>query len=430
MSNSPAYTTALAAIVLIIGATFFYGVTRADFSSVTYEKNYAAAIASSTSTTTDVFISTSTMQHIKTPEVVKAIYMTSCVVGTPALRDNLVKLIEETEINSVMIDAKDYSGTLSFKPTSAELLPAWEASKCGARDMKDFLRLLKDKNIYTIARVTVFQDPHYAKLHPELAVRKKSDGGVWHDRKGLAFLDVGGKGTWDYIVEIAKESHNIGFDEINFDYIRYPSDGNMSDTSYTLSDPTLTKSDQLEKFFIYLAEAMRAEGIVTSADLFGMTTTNTDDLNIGQVLEKAMPHFDYIAPMVYPSHYPVNFNGWKNPNDHVYDLIHFVMKSAVNRTTATTTKLKLMGSEELYKDVTTYASTTGTTTTKLKTGLYSKPSYPVSKLRTWIQDFDYGGTYDIAEVKAQIQASRDVGVHSWMIWSPSNRYTVGALSGN
>jgi hypothetical protein len=361
--------------------------------------------------------------HLPTPEPLKAIYMSACVVGTPSFRDTLVKIADETEVNAIVIDVKDFSGALSYKPENPDLMHAWEVSKCGTSEMKEILKTLREKNIYTIARVTVFQDPHYTSLHPELAVRKKSDGGVWKDKKGLAFLDVGGKATWDYVISIAKDASSIGFDEINFDYIRYPSDGDMKDTNFTLSSGS--KADQLEKFFEYLNNEMKKEGIVTSADLFGMTTTNTDDLNIGQVLEKTLPYFDYVVPMVYPSHYPNGFNGWSNPNNHVYDLIHFVMDSGGDRAEATSTIIQTIGSEDIFK----YATTTTSTSTpvRVSTGLFTKESYPRTKLRTWIQDFDYGGTYDIAEVKAQFQASYDVGVTSWMIWSPSNKYTVGAL---
>jgi hypothetical protein len=348
-------------------------------------------------------------------------------VGTPSFRDKLVKVADDTEVNSIVIDVKDYSGTLSFKPENPDLVPAWEAAKCGSGDMREFLKALKEKGIYSIARVTVFQDPFFTKVRPDLAVQSKSTNSPWKDGKGLNFLDVGGKETWDRTIAIARDAYAAGFDEINFDYIRYPSDGPMADASYMLS--TGSKSDQLEQFFAYLHKAMSDSGIPTSADLFGMTTTNTDDLNIGQVLEKAMPYFDYVAPMVYPSHYPANFNGWTNPNAHVYDLIHYVMASAVKRAKAESSVIKIIGSEPVMIDKTVPATaTTGTTTTKVASGLYTKEVYPASKLRTWIQDFDYGGTYDIAEVKAQIQASKDVGVNSWMIWAPSNIYTVGALA--
>ena len=247
-----------------------------------------------------------------------------------------------------------------------------------------------------------------------MAVKSASTGKPWKDRKGLNFLDVGGKGTWDYIVAIARDASSIGFDEINFDYIRYPSDGNMKDAVYTLSSGP--KAEQLEKFFKYLSVEMKKSNIVTSADLFGMTTTNYDDLNIGQVLERTLPYFDYVAPMVYPSHYPKNFNGWKNPNTVPYQLIHFVMGRAVERAEATSTAVAMLDNTKI--DL-------GTSTKKV---LYTHEPQNKLKLRTWIQDFDYGGNYDIPEVKAQIKATYDVGLTSWMIWAPSNKYTVGALA--
>ena len=124
---------------------------------------------------------------------------------------------------------------------------------------------------------------------------------------------------------LSKDSYVAGFDELNFDYIRFPPDGNMKDIDFSWSKGK-TKADVLEYFFAYLHDALKNTGAVISADLFGMTTTNTDDLNIGQVLERALPYFDYIAPMVYPSHYPPNFNGWKNPNHYPYELIKFVVE--------------------------------------------------------------------------------------------------------
>src|SRR3989344_533471 len=158
---------------------------------------------------------------------------------------------------------------------------------------------LHNKNIYVIGRVTVFQDPAFAKAHPNLAVKRKSDGGVWKDRKGISFIDVGARPFWDYIISIATSSYAIGFDEINFDYIRFPSDGDMKDISFTHTGTT-TKKEILRQFFEYLDSKIAGTGVVTSADLFGMTTTNTDDLGIGQVLEYALLNFDYVSPMVYP----------------------------------------------------------------------------------------------------------------------------------
>ena len=351
--------------------------------------------------------------HLKTPEPLKALYMSQCVVGTPSFRADLVTLVDETELNAIVIDIKDYTGKIAFR-TDNPILADSVSDACGARDMKDFVKTLHDKEIYVIGRVTVFQSPHHTKTHPEWAVQSASTGAPWKDHKGLSFVDVGAKPYWEYVVALAKESYALGFDEINFDYIRFPSDGPMKDAVYTWSKGK-AKPDALEDFFAFLHTSLKDTGVVTSADLFGMTTTNTDDLNIGQVLERTLPYFDYVAPMVYPSHYPPGFNGWKNLNNYPHDVVAFSMGRGAERAVATTT---------------TIAGLTHTPIASTSPQLYAKPSYSKLKLRTWIQDFDYGGTYDIPEVKAQIQATYDANLTSWMLWAPSNRYTRGALLSN
>jgi len=162
-------------------------------------------------------------------------------------------------------------------------------------------------------------------------------------------------------------------------------------------------------------------------------------LSIGQILERTLPYFDAVAPMVYPSHYPRNFNGWGNPNDHVYDIVHFSMKRAADRALAPTTTVDgfthtrvppkpLLDCAPLIDGPKTECEAHNAAVTKENAKVvYEKEVYPLSKLRTWIQDFDYGGDYGPTEVRAQIQASYDAGVMSYMIWSPSNRYTTSAL---
>ncbi len=342
------------------------------------------------------------VSRVKTPSSVKAVYMSACVAATPSLRERLIKLIDDTELNSVIIDIKDYTGTVSFK-TNNPSIDDLKGGGCSVPDMEEFIKTIHEKNIYVIGRITVFQDPLYTKAYPEYAVKKKSDGSVWKDRKGISFVDVGARPFWDHIVAIATSSYAIGFDEINFDYIRYPSDGNMSDISFTHSG-TSTKKEMLRKFFEYLDNAITDSNIVTSADLFGMTTTNTDDLNIGQILEYGLMYFDYVAPMVYPSHYPPKFNGWPDPNKVTYELIKFTMESAVSR------------AEFLKNEI---ASST--------------PNSPYlsrinkNQLRPWLQDFDYPVPYTTKMVRDQIQATYDAGLNSWMLWDPSNTYTREAL---
>jgi hypothetical protein len=279
------------------------------------------------------------------------------------------------------------------------------SDECGASDMKEFIEKLHDMNIYVIGRITVFQNPFYTKLNPDQAVQHKK-GGVWKDRKGLAFVDVGARPYWDTVVELSKESYALGFDELNYDYIRYPSDGDMASAVYIKRDGK-NKQEMLEDFFKYLHEHVSPIGVVMSADLFGMTTTNFDDLNIGQVLERALPYFDYIGPMVYPSHYPKNFNGYVDVNDHAYDIIHYSMSEAVRRTVATSTEIGSFA-------YTPIASTSPQ--------LYLKPSYPASKLRPWLQSFDYPVPYTPAMVAEQIKANEDVGLDSYFFWDPANKY--------
>lgn len=391
----------VAVLLLILLALSFRGETTViDFSSLS-----ANSVASNV-LLEKVEEEKPPVAHIATPESVRAIYMTACVAGTPSLRDALVKLIDETEINSIIIDIKDFSGTISFDSG----LAGDAGNGCRALNLPEFIRTLHDRGIYVIGRISVFQDSFYSKLHPELAVKKKSNPNiVWADRKGINFIEVGAKPYWDYIAALATKSYEIGFDELNFDYVRFPSDGDMQDIYFPfsneliVSDPVNGRARALELFFKFLSAEMGKIGVVTSADLFGMTTTAWEgfDLNIGQVLERALPYFDYIAPMVYPSHYPAKFNGWADPNTVPGELIKFVMTGGVAKV-------------EAFKN----ASTTPAEVAE---------KVSVAQLRPWLQDFDYGGNYDVAEVRAQIDATYAAGLDSWMLWAPSNRYTRGAL---
>ena len=356
------------------------------------ESTYVAPVAvreqSQVATVQTVLIS-----HLATPEPLKAIYMTACVAAESGWRDNFQKLIEETELNAVVIDIKDYTGVVSIPN---EFPKTGTHRGCIVEDMQEFIRTLHQSGIYVIGRVSVFQDPSYTKLFPELAVKKKSDGEVWKDYKGLSFIDVGATPYWDYIVALSKEAYGIGFDEINYDYVRYPSDGNMRDTKYTWMVGTNTKPEMLKNFFEYLYNNLKDTGAKLSVDLFGMTTTAEHDMNIGQVLELALPYFDYVSPMVYPSHYPFTWNGFANPAEHPYEVVKIAMLSAVKR-------------EMVWNLLQGLASTTP------------------SKMRPWLQDFNLGATYGPDKVQAQIKATYDVGLNSWMLWSASNQYTKEAL---
>lgn len=328
--------------------------------------------------------------HVKTPQPMKAIYMTSWVAGTPSLRQKVIKIIEETEVNAVVIDIKDDTGKVSFLIEN-EPFASLGSSENRISDIKELIADLHSKNIYVIGRISTFQDPYLIKKWPEEAVKTASDKNVlWRDRKGIGWFDAGSPKVWDYVTALAHESYNIGFDEINFDYIRFPSDGNMKDIYFPYSEGR-SKSDTLESFFKHIDQEFRKSEnpIPISADLFGMVTTNTDDLGIGQVLERAAPYVDFIYPMVYPSHFPDTWHGYANPAEKPYEVIKITMDSASE-------KLKAIGEDP-------------------------------DKIRPWLQDFNLGATYNADMVRAQIKATYDAGLTSWLIWDPRNIYSRGAF---
>lgn len=353
-----------------------------------------------TTTTPVIFIPS----YVATPEPLKGIYMTSWTAGTPSLRSGLVKLIDSTELNAVVIDIKDYSGKIVF-PISNPALKAYGSEEVRVPDMQDFIGTLHQKGIYVIARIAVFQDAYFVNYRPDLSVKNKAGTAVWKDHKGISWIDPGAREYWDYIILISREARKIGFDEINFDYIRFPSDGNMQDISYPFSSTT-PKVEVMRQFFEYTHDKISENDgtplgaygrLKLSADMFGMVTTAKDDMGIGQVLEDALPYFDYVAPMVYPSHYPATFIGFAVPEAHPYDVVHFAMQSAVARRNALASSTALVSSST------------------------------VATLRPWLQDFGLKMDYGSAEVSAQIRAVSDVGLTSWILWSAANRYTVGAL---
>jgi hypothetical protein len=412
MSQRSKFSLVLVSIIVLIligGAALVWAYSNSSYQFV-FDRSQQIAAVDSIATTTPVVPE---VIHLSTPKPLKAIYMTQCIAASPKLRESLIKLADESEINAIVVDLKDYSGTVSFPSETA--LPGGKG--CTVADFKDLVKSMHEKEIYVIGRLTVFQDPLYTRAYPDQAVQSISTGTPWKDRKGLSFVDVGARAYLVYIISLAQEAYDLGVDEINFDYIRYPSDGNMKDTKYITV--VGSKAEMLERFFAALTSGVR-EAIksktgqvpVLSADLFGMTASNTDDLNIGQVLERTLPYFDYVYPMVYPSHYPPKFNGWADPNKHPYDIVKFSMERAVARAVAATTTTASLAYQRI-----------GTSTP----AVYEKPIYSKYKLRPWLQDFNYPVTYTPEMVKTQIQATYDAGLDSWLMWDPANTYTASVF---
>ena len=346
------------------------------------EATTTVAIVTATSTA----FTTPVVTHVVTPQHVKAIYMSSWVAGTPSVRAPLIKLIDTTELNAVVIDVKDNTGVLS-----------WDGR---IRDLDVLIQELHDKNIYVIARIAAFQDPLYVKLHPEQAVTNITTGSIWKDRKGVPWVDTGSKEMWEYLVDVGKKSYALGFDELNFDYIRFPTDGDLQAMRYPISkERGLTdKRGIVKEFYAYLHDQFSPLGIPISGDLFGIIATNTNETKtLGQDLGDALESFDYVALMVYPSHFYKGTAGYDNPAAHPGEIIAYSTQGAVGIAVAT-------------------ASSTGVASSTL-----------IAKLRPWYQDFDMGATYTKEMVRAQITAGERFGVNSWMLWDPANKYTPSAL---
>lgn len=410
-----------ALLALVLGGGVFYGALAPE-THLLYEKNNGVATSTKEGSAGAMSVKRGMTEeppvvitHMKTPPTVKAAYMTSCIASTKELRAPLVALVEGTELNALVIDIKDYTGMLSFDTGDPHFV--LNSKGCHIPDIREFIALLHKENIYVIGRVTVMQDTVFPRAHPLAAVKRRSDGSIWKDKKGLTFIDPGATEYWDYMIDLGKAAYAVGFDEINYDYIRFPSDGDMSDITFARTGTT-TKAAMMKKFYAHLGKEMHEAGIPISADLFGMTTTNTDDLNIGQVIEAALLYFDFVAPMVYPSHYPPGFNGWKNPNLVPYEIVKFSMERAVTRANALEQKESGWIVPKVSMTTSAVASSSPIFVPK---GVYA------GKLRPWIQDFDYGKVYTEADVRAQKRAVYDSGLTSWMVWDPANTYTTSAF---
>lgn len=337
---------------------------------------------------TDLNIPSLIVSHKKTPENVKAVYMSSWVASSKEARNKLLKRIEGTQINAIVLDIKDTTGKIVIKLNSPTLAK-YNSEESRVSDIVEFVDELHQKGYYVIGHISVFQDNYLTRIRPDLAMRRKDNNEIWQDEKGMAWLDVSQQEVWEYTVALAGEAYSAGFDELNFDYVRFPTDGDISQIRYRNYDPSKeTRVEALQKFFIYLHDHLKDIGAPTSANVFGMVTTSDDDLGIGQVMGNIAPYVDYVAPMVYPSHYPKNWQGFKSPAKVPYKVVKISMDGGVK-------KMEALGLSK-------------------------------TKLRPWLQDFDLGAVYTSAMVKAQLQAVEDAGLSSWMIWDPSNKYTLSA----
>jgi len=328
------------------------------------------------------------------PDTIKAIYLNIWAASSEARLKEAIEIARTTEINAFVIDVKDSSGFVFYDTDAAEI-KKYNAQNPLILNIKEILEKLHKEKIYTIARIAVFQDPILARARNDLAIHKKSQkSSLWLDNLGLAWMDPSAREVWDYDIAIARDALSQGFDEVNFDYVRFPADGNLANMDFPFWDGKTEKHLILREFFKYLRENLKDATI--SADLFGLTTVNLDDMGMGQIIEDAFGYFDYICPMVYPSHYFLEIFGYSNPAQYPYEVIKNSLDSAVLRQIE-----------------------------------FAKSNKKTAKLRPWLQDFNLLGVpYGKKEIRAEIQAVYDVmgrDFCGFMLWNPGSSYTRGAL---
>lgn len=296
----------------------------------------------------------------------------------------IIDLVDRTELNAIVLDVKGDRAWLAYP---SELPVAIEidayANELDLMDLNEFLRLCQERGIYTIARIVVFKDNVLAQGKPEWAIHRE-DGELWRDLEDLCWVDPFRVEVWDYNVGIAQEVIALGFDEVQFDYLRFPSDGEYWDTVYIEERSFETRIRAMQGFSQYVHQKLEPTGAFYSADIFGLTVwaSSEQDMGIGQRIDDIAPYFDYLSPMVYPSTFAEGSLGFQNPALHPYDVVHSSCLKAIERTD--------------------------------------------TKIRPWLQHFSlYGVTYDTEEMLAQKKAAEDSGTSGWLFWNAGAKYDEG-----
>lgn len=324
------------------------------------------------------------------PEV-KGIYVTAHSAGG-ARMESLLKLVDETDLNSMVIDIKDDNGYITYPTTTPELLEIGTAKKF-IHNIDQLMDTLKSNQIYPIARIVVFKDTVLAVKQPELSFLH-ADGTIWKNGRGESFVNPYRKEVWDYNIAIAKEAARLGFKEIQFDYVRFPEGFETRADSLTFDKTDESRVDVVTGFVKYAREQLEPLGVRVSVDIFGYAASVPVAEGIGQDFVQISNDVHVISPMVYPSHYSTGWFKQKNPDRSPYETIKGAMED---------THKKLEDTGEL------------------------KPI-----IRPWIQDFTASWLgkgkyikYGKAEVEAQIQALHDTGVTEYLLWNAGNKYSPG-----
>ena len=334
---------------------------------------------------------------------VKGIYVTGPKAGSAGMED-LIRLVEETELNAMVIDVKNDEGNVTFRLTNEEItqdipvldrIAEMQAGVRYIRDIQALMQELKDHNIYTIARIVCFKDPILAAAQPELALMKP-DGKPVMDANGLAWVNPYRQEVWEYLTELAEMAADLGFDEIQYDYVRFPVGSDADAADYGIDMEAYPKRQAIQDFLAYAGDRLHEKGCVVTADVFGtIIGSETDVQTVGQDYTALGQTVDAISPMVYPSHYANGVFGLKVPDANPYETVSAAMQGSVE---------ELQGIPEAQRAV----------------------------VRPWLQAFtatwvpghiSYNGT----QIREQIQAVYDAGYEEWILWNAANRYSSDGL---
>ena len=263
----------------------------------------------------------------KEHDEIRGVYLNGYLFNNPNKRESIEEILMSTNVNTLVIDVKTDNGHILFDTDVEEVSYLNnERVKFSKNDIQD-LREIKD--LYLIARLVVFQDPLFAKFFPDEAVFDSRLNNPY-SQNGQFFLDPSSEKVQNYIINIAVEACRLGFDEIQYDYIRYP-DSNNKFMRFDIKNDFENRVNNINSFLSKSRKMLHNEGCLLSADTFGYILTNKQDGGIGQNLESIVENVDFISPMVYPSHYTNVSFGYQNPNKHPYEVITAALTDALDR---------------------------------------------------------------------------------------------------
>ena len=324
----------------------------------------------------------------KTRPKVKGIYVTGPTAGSERMSE-ILELIDETELNTIVLDVKDDAGNITFNMQNDDV-KATEACIPYIHDIDALMKTLKSKDIYVIARIPCFKDPVLSTAVPEVAL-KTATGEPVTDANGNAWVNPCDERVWDYLISIAKSCKDIGFDEVQFDYVRFPVGQNAADAIYNVELDDTVKQEYINRFLDKAVKTLHDYDMPVTADVFGtIIKSDLDAAHVGQNYKTLASSTDILCPMIYPSHYADGEFGLAHPDVNPYETIY----------------ASLTGSKNILSDL---------------------PADKCATIRPWLQAFtaswlDYYIEYDADAIQKQIQAVYDAGYDEWILWNSGSHY--------